>query len=170
MFVGKKHNMSGSTSVVVVDKGGRRFRELKTIGVSSNAKEMAELYQAGKKRIAAHFGAQYMFAISAREHEEKQVTEYLLSNVENILFNVTQQILNQLFRPVGFDSIEDGIFKQLVAAGLCQPQSRMATVDYLKSHFDEDVDLHKIYLYLDKLYATERDKVQQISVAHTRRI
>ncbi|KAA6322673.1 hypothetical protein EZS27_027806, partial [termite gut metagenome] len=40
MFVRKKNNRSGSTSVVVVDKSGRRFRELKTIGVSSNAKEL----------------------------------------------------------------------------------------------------------------------------------
>ncbi|KAA6331700.1 hypothetical protein EZS27_019715, partial [termite gut metagenome] len=55
--------------------------------------------------------------------------------------------------------IQISLLGQLVVARLCQPQSRMATVDYLKSHFDEDVDLHKIYLYLDKLYATERDKV-----------
>ncbi|KAA6313884.1 hypothetical protein EZS27_035415 [termite gut metagenome] len=170
MFVRKKNNRSGSTSVVVVDKSGRRFRELKTIGISSNEKEIAELYQAGKKWIAAHCGEQDMFAIAAREGEEKQVTEYLLSNVENILLNGPQQILNQVFRLVGFDAIEDGIFKQLVVSRLCQPQSKMATVDYLKSHFDEDVDLHKIYRYLDKLHTTEKDKVQQISVEHTRRI
>lgn len=35
---------------------------------------------------------------------------------------------------------------------MCQPMSNMATVDYLKSHFDEDVDLSNIYRYLYKLY------------------
>ncbi|MCM1116103.1 MAG: IS1634 family transposase [Pseudoflavonifractor sp.] len=45
--------------------------------------------------------------------------------------------------------------------------SKMATVDYLKSHFDEDVELSKIYRYLDKLYNSQRDTVQKISVEHT---
>ena len=35
--------------------------------------------------------------------------------------------------------------------------SKMATVEYLKSHFYEDVDLNKIYRYLDKLYNTQKE-------------
>jgi transposase len=45
--------------------------------------------------------------------------------------------------------------------------SKMATVEYLKSHFDEDVGLNKIYRYLDKLYNTQQEEVQRISVKHT---
>ena len=37
-----------------------------------------------------------MFAIAEHEREEKQVTEYLLNNVENILLNGTQLILNEV--------------------------------------------------------------------------
>ena len=48
--------------------------------------------------------------------------------------------------------------------------SKSATVEYLKSHFDEDVELHRIYRYLDKLYNTQQELVQQISVEHTRKI
>jgi hypothetical protein len=36
VFVIKKKNWSGVTSVVVVDKNVKNFRELKTIGVSNN--------------------------------------------------------------------------------------------------------------------------------------
>lgn len=54
-----------------------------------------------------------------------------------------------------------------MVARLCQPMSKMATVDYLKSHFDEDVDLSKIYRYLDKLYNSQQQTVQKISVEHT---
>lgn len=43
----------------------------------------------------------------------------------------------------------------------------MATVDYLKSHFDEDVDFNKIYRYLDRLYNSQQEMVQKISVEHT---
>jgi len=60
--------------------------------------------------------------------------------------------------------------KQLVIARLCQPASKSGTVDYLKSHYDEDVELSKIYRYLDKLYKTQKERIQQISVEHTRKI
>jgi len=170
MYIRKKKNRSGTTSVVVVQKSKGKFRELKTIGVSSNEKEITELYVQGKKWIAAHAGAQDMFLLDEQQREEKQVTDYLLSNIENILLNGTQLILNQVFKLVGFDAIEDDILKHLVIARLCQPSSKAGTVDYLKSYFDEDVELHKIYRYLDRLHNTQQEKIQQISVTHTRRI
>jgi len=94
----------------------------------------------------------------------------LLNNIENILLNGTQLILNQTFKLTGFDAIDDDILKHLVTARLCQPSSKAGTVDYLKSYFDEDVELHKIYRYLDRLHNTQQEKIQQISVEHTRRI
>ena len=51
-----------------------------------------------------------------------------------------------------------------------QPRSKLATVAYLKSYYDEDVDLNRIYRYMDKLYNTQKEQVQHISVEHTRRI
>ncbi|GHT43266.1 hypothetical protein AGMMS49965_16730 [Bacteroidia bacterium] len=75
-----------------------------------------------------------------------------------------------MFQLVGFDKIDDEILKHLVVSRICQPRSKVATVDYLKSYYDEDVELHKIYRYLDKLHDKQKDKVQQISVEHTRKI
>ena len=76
------------------------YSEFKTIGVSSDEKEVATLYQQGKKWIDFHCGNRDMFAIAEQQREEKQVTEYLLSNVENILLNGTQLILNEVFKLV----------------------------------------------------------------------
>ena len=45
--------------------------------------------------------------------------------------------------------------------------SKVATVEYLKSYFDEDVQLHNIYRYMDRLYNTQQEKIQKISVSHT---
>jgi transposase len=75
-----------------------------------------------------------------------------------------------VFKLVGFEAIDDDILKHLVIARLCQPSSKAGTVDYLKSYFDEDIALYKIYRYLDKLYNTQQDKIQKISVAHTKKI
>ena len=81
-----------------------------------------------------------------------------MGNVENILINGTQLILDKVYSLIGFDSIHDEILKQLVIARLCQPASKSGTVDYLKSHYDEDVELSKIYRYLDKLYKNAERK------------
>lgn len=170
MFIRKKKNRSGSTSVVVVDKTRGGFRELVTIGVSSDSSEIESLCRQGRKWIDIHCGTPDIFDQVSKEIDEKQVTEYLLSNVEKILINGTQLILNQVFKITGFDSINDDILKHLVIARLSQPMSKAATVDYLKSHFDEDVQLHKIYRYLDKLHSTQQEKIQQLSVEHTRKI
>ena len=58
------------------------------------------------------------------------------------------------------------VFRQLVKARLAYPVSKSATVEYLKNHFDEDVNLSRIYRYMDKLYNTQQEEVQRISVQH----
>ena len=78
--------------------------------------------------------------------------------------------MNSVFKTIGFDKINDDILKHLVVSRISQPQSKSATVDYLKSHFDEDVKLHKIYRYLDKLNDNQKDTIQKISVEHTRKV
>lgn len=170
MFLRKKKNRSGTTSVVVVEKRKGVYREIITIGTSNDAAEIETLLSQGKRWISDYLGEQDIFQVHEKALEEKQVTEYLLSNVENILLNGVQLILNNVFKLTGFDLIEDDIFRHLVIARLSQPMSKAATVEYLKSHFDEDAQLHRIYRYLDKLYNTQQERIQQISVEHTRRI
>jgi transposase len=170
MFLRKKKNRSGTTSVVVVDKRNGVYREIHSVGVCKDSSQMESLYRQGLRWIESCCGNRDIFEIHAKELEEKLIVEYLLSNVENVLINGTQLILNQVFKIVGVDSIEDEILKQLVIARLSQPMSKSATVDYLKSHFDEDVQLHKVYRYLDKLYNTQQEQIQKISVEHTKKI
>lgn len=170
MFIRKRKNRTGTVTVVVVDKSNGKFKEIKTIGVSSDSSEIDKLYCLGKKWIQSQHGSYDMFEEHQRQEEEKQVTDYLLSNIENILLNGTQLILNHVFNKIGFNKIDDEILKHLVISRICQPRSKVATVDYLKSYFDEDVELHKIYRYLDKLHDTQKDIAQQISVEHTKLI
>lgn len=93
--------------------------------------------------------------------------EQLLSQITNITIDGADLILDRVFDKVGFNRIEDGIFRQLVKARLAYPASKAATVEYLKNHFDEDVSLSKIYRYLDKLNDIQHRLVQEISVRHT---
>jgi uncharacterized circularly permuted ATP-grasp superfamily protein len=61
MYVRKKPNRSGSTSVVVIKKNKGKDCYLKTIGISSDAQEKEELYLEGKKWIARQVGQRDIF-------------------------------------------------------------------------------------------------------------
>ncbi len=170
MFVRKKTNRSGSTSVVVIEKRKGKVCYLKTIGVSSDEDEINKFYIQGKKWIEEQSGLRDMFLENARQGEEKAIIEGFLNKVEHILLNGTQLILNPIYRSIGFDTINDDVLKHLVISRICRPQSKVATVDYLKSYFDEDINLNKIYRYLDKLSDTQKDKIQELSVNHTQKV
>lgn len=91
----------------------------------------------------------------------------MLENIDTILLNGAKLIIDKVYASIGFIKIEDETLRQLVVARLCQPMSKMTTVEYLKSHFDEDVPLNKTYRYLDKLYNTQQELAPMISVYHT---
>jgi transposase len=170
MFVRRKKNRSGSVSVVVVSKERGRFREVQTIGVSSNDDEINHLYRQGQKWIREQNAVGDMFDRHNQIEFEQASVRCFFNNIENILLNGTGLILDRVFRMIGFDRIDDDILKSLVTARICQPMSKTSTIGYLKSHFDEDIEQHKIYRYLDKLQDTQKERVQQISVEHTRKI
>lgn len=170
MYVRRKPNRSGSTSVIVIEKRQGKDFYLKNFGVSSDPDEIEELFFQAKQWILQQNGLRDMFLEQTRKIEEKAVVEGFLDKIQHILLNGTQLILNPVYQKIGFDIINDDILKHLVVSRICQPQSKVATVDYLKSYFDEDVDLNKTYRYLDKLSDSQKDKIQEISVEHTRKV
>ena len=160
-------------SVQIIDKSRGKYRVYKTLGCSSDLSEIENMYIEGQARIKRHIGQTDLFLnpeTEQRKQSEKEETRRVLDNVEYILINGTEQILDRVYRQTGFDRIKDDILRQLVIARLSQPLSKLATVDYLKSYYDEDVHLSRIYRYMDKLHKTQQDSVQQISVEHTRKI
>lgn len=165
MFVRKRRNRSGTTSVVVVDKSSGRFKELTTIGVASTSEEIAAL-EAKAQRWIDHYGGQQTFDFeeSAKAMEEIHRT---ISMIERTLQNAPQVILGHVYDRIGFNAIGDDILRHLAIARVCQPMSKVATVEYLTSYFDEDVQLHDIYRYMDRLHNTQQEKVQRASVSHT---
>ncbi len=94
----------------------------------------------------------------------------MVENVDRVLINVTQLLLNRIYDRIGFGRIPDDILRHLVIARISQPMSKLATTEYLKSYYNEDVDLNRIYRYMDKLCNTQMELAQQISVEHTRKV
>lgn len=60
MFVRKKKNRSGTTSIVVVDKPGGKFKEIHTVGIAHNDDEINSLCAKGRQWINNHLGIQLL--------------------------------------------------------------------------------------------------------------
>lgn len=158
--------------MVVAEKRKGVYRELKTVGVSSDETKIALFLEQGQQWIEEEKERRHprldLYGEECRRCEaELMNVEQLLSQITNITIDGADLILDRVFDKVGFNRIEDGIFRQLVKARLAYPASKAATVEYLKNHFDEDVSLSKIYRYLDKLNDIQHRLVQEISVRHT---
>jgi transposase len=175
MFIRKRKNKSGSTTIVVVDKSNGRFTELHKIGASKEEFRILELISQGIEWIRVNtLLLQPELDLYGEESEAKlnetEAVERFLSNISNILINGTGLILNRIFDRIGFNEIKDVVLRKLVLSRLSYPAGKSATVEYLKNHFDEDVALSRIYRYLDKLGEKQHNEVQRISVEHTRKI
>lgn len=169
MFVRKKKNRSGNISDVVVIKERGKYREIKNFGTCSTVAEADELCEKARGWIRT-YGNQLEIDFTDHRGKEREETERVVNNMDAVLINGTQLLLNRIYDSIGFNQIPDEILRHLVIARISQPCSKLATTEYLKSYYDEDVDLNRIYRYMDKLYDTQQELVQQISVEHTRRI
>ena len=169
MFIRKRKNPSGSTSVVAVSKKNGTFREVKNFGTARSGEELDGLYAEACKWLRTHDGQQEIDFDNVMGREEEEIMR-VVDNIDSVLINGTQILLNRIYDSIGFNAIPDEILRHLVIARICQPASKLATTAYLKSYFDEDVDLNHIYRYMDTLYNTQMETVQRISVEHTRRI
>ena len=170
MHVRLKKNRSGSISVIVVDKSRGRYKELHTVGIARDESEIEPLRQKGlewirRRELEVHPELDLYGEERRACESEIEMTERVVSNIDNILINGAELILNRVF-----DRIEDDVFRKLVQSRLSFPASKSATVEYLKNYYDEDLDLSKIYRYLDKLNDRHKHLVQDISVRHTMEI
>ena len=171
MFVRKKKNRTGTISVVVVDKSHGGFKEVKNFGVVASETEADILCMRAREWISSYAGQQVLdFGMNIVQERELADAEKAFANIDSVFMNAPQMILNPIYDSIGFNRIPDEILRSLAIARICQPLSKLATVDYLKSHFDEDTSLDQIYYYMDKLYNTQQELVQQISVEHTRKL
>lgn len=162
VFVRKKRNKSGTISIQVIDKSKGKYQLLKTIGSSPDPIEAERLFIEGKEWIKKHTGVQELDFTDYSHH-----TQLVVQGIEQISVYGPELLLGRVFDAVGFNQINDDLFRQLVLARLCFPVSKLKTTDYLSKYQFLSIDVQVVYRYLDKLYKEQKDFVQQISYQHT---
>lgn len=162
MFVRKKRNKSGVISVQIIDKSSGKYKLVKTIGSSSIPIEISRLVSKGEDYINKVTGIQELDF-----NNYDTIYSQVLSSITSHKLVGIDLVLGKIFDEIGFNQIQDELFKDLVLYRLVYPKSKLKTTEYLyrfalKTYTEDDV-----YRYMDKLYNTQKELVQQISYQHT---
>lgn len=149
----------------IIDKSTGKYKMIKTIGSSSDPDLVEQLVKEGETWIKDKIGQKELDFTS-----ERDFTETILENIEQITVAGTSLLLGKIFDEIGFDAIDDELFKQLVIARLCFPASKLKTTDFLSKYHFLSVEAQHIYRYMDKLHNSQKELVQDISYAHSLKV
>lgn len=164
MYVRKKKNKSGSISVQVINTSGERDRLLKTIGSTGDPHKLKELLQHAHNFISEYTGQE---EITFEYYEDKIFMDYLKLALTDIQMVGPELILGKIYNEIGFNKIDDELFRHLIISRLVFPLSKLKTSEYLMRYQNIIVDADQIYRYLDKLENKQKELVETISFNHT---
>jgi transposase len=167
MFIRKKKNKSGVISVQIIDTSSGRPKLFKTIGSSSDEKEVKGLVKQGQNEIAVHLG---QASLRFDWQEDRQFLNHLRTGLKQVQVIGPELVLGKLFDEIGFNQISDKLFRQLVIARLIYPLSKLKTTEYLMRYTGKHIDIERVYRFLDKLNARHKDQIQRISYEHTLKV
>ncbi len=161
MFIRKKKNSTGSISVQIVNKIGRKNKVLKTIGCSSVPEEIEKFQKQAEYDIHRLFGPTLFDSplIPA-------ITE--LSN-DDIRIIGPELIFGSIYNKIGFSIIKEPLLKELAISRITHPGSKLRLSEYLRDNGKRDLSVYSIYRFLDKINKKYKSEIEEISFKHTQR-
>jgi len=162
MFIRKKLNKSGTTSIQIIQKAGRSNKIIKTIGSSSNPNEIDRLYQKALYEMPRLYGATLF----------DTPTEPIISELSNDSIRVCGPdiIFGQIYDHVGYGQLREPLLKDLVISRITHPGSKLNLAKYLSITGQRNISVYSIYRFLDKLNSQLKKNVEDISFDYTRNI
>ena len=167
MFLRKKKNKSGSISIQIISKSRGKYKVLKTIGSGRAENEIQKLWYLGKQEIE-RLSSQSKLFIS----ETDLIVESIFNSLSNANIKAVgpELIFGKIYDKIGFNKIEENVFRHLVISRLAFPLSKLKTIEYLYRYQGVSLSVSSIYRFLDKLNNKLKDKVERINFEHTKRI
>ncbi len=168
MFIIKNKNRSGSVSIQIAQKEGRKNRVLKTVGIARTKREEELIVILAKSEMESLQGLQPLFS----EHDDLVVEGFVKGIANSHLQDIgTELILGKIYEKIGFPSPGScKYFKGLVLCRLVYPGSKLKTINYFRQHFNIETSVYSIYRFLDELDARIKPKVEQVSFEYTKKI
>ncbi len=165
MFIRKVKNRSGSQSVQVIQKFRGKNKVVKTIGCATTQHEIERLEQLAREEMNRLSGNQTK--LFGYESDEKIEQVFSLLDNGSIHTVGPELIFGKIYDYIGFNSIQEELFRHLVIARLAFPLSKLKTVDYLRRYQGKEIEINTVYRFLDKLSGKLKLKVEQIAFAYT---
>jgi len=162
MFVRKKKNRSGSISIQIIKKIDRNNKVLKTIGSSSDPIEIERLYRQALYEMPRLYGAT-LFDVPSTP----QISD--LSN-DNIRVVGPELIFGQIFDHIGFNQIQDDLFRDMCISRITHPGSKLNLSEYLRENNRNEISVDRIYYFMDRLNSRYQKQVEDISFHYTKRL
>lgn len=169
MFIRRKKNKSGSTSVQLIQKVGRVNKLVKSIGVGTTEREIELLESIARFELENRLKQPSLF------HEPEDI---LIDSFVSTLYNedITLEgpdlVFGSLYNQVGYHELLDDsdYLKALVVSRVVMPGSKLRTVEYLNRHSKIDIGVHAIYKYLNKLTDSVIERAQEITFNYTNHV
>ena len=167
MFLRKKKNKTGSISVQIISKSGGKYKVVKTIGCGRSEQEIQKLEYLGKQELE-RLSCQPKLFIS----ETDTIVEHIFESLSNANIRVVgpELIFGKIYDKIGFNKIDEELFRHLVISRLAFPLSKLKTIEYLYRYQGISLNKDSVYRFLDRLNNQLKDKVEQIAFNHTKRI
>lgn len=162
MFVRKKKNPSGSISVQIIKKVNGKSKVIKTLGCSKDEEEINRLVEFGKKQIKEL--EPNLFEISEKEQIKR---EFISFRNDQIIPIGDELFIGEIYDRLGLADIfkdiksirykeeKEFLFRSLVLSRILYPGSKLYLIDYLWYFKQKEIDIEKVYRFLDTLYKDE---------------
>jgi transposase len=164
MFVRTKLNASGSASVQIISKARGRYKVVKSFGSATTQQEIDRLVGLAQQEIKLLSEPQSLFPSKADDMIRGVLSSLSNSNIQTVGPEI---IYGKIFDHVGFNKINEDLFRHLVISRLAFPLSKLKTIDYLYRYQGVSLDIDAVYRFLDKINNRLKEKVEQIAFAHT---
>jgi len=164
MFIRKVKNHSGNTVFQVVKKVKRKNCIVKHLGTARNdleKQQLLELGQAYLDRERLKQGRPSLFDSRYSQSEGKQLLKRFA--FKETRDSVTYNFFRFFYRQLGFDSLHDEIFGDLVVTRIMKPVSKVKTRDFLETVLGRKYSLTGLYRAMQaacqRNYRTKVEKI-----------
>jgi hypothetical protein len=165
VYIRRRLNKSGSTSVHILRKEHGRQVFVESMGVGNTQMEIERLEIRARTRIREITQQSEISFID--QESEKQYFETTFNQVKRVQIIGYDLLLGKLYAEIGFSQLESSLFRALVLTRVSHPGSKMKAVEYMRRNHGIDYDLSTVYRFMDELIAKYNDLVQGISFEHT---
>jgi transposase len=167
VFVRKKKNKSGSTSIQIIDKSSGKFKIIKVVGCARSAQQQHDLIQNAHELLLTLTGQSRIdFTFS----EDELFLKQLQRGLRKVIVIGPELILGKIFDEIGYHQIPESLFRQLVITRLIYPGSKLKTVDYLLQYKGLYTNEDRIYRYMDRFDKNHKETAITLTFEHTKQI